>query len=89
MRGDGESCCRLLQRPCRFDSPVEIQIQHLAQVGAGPLERAHLADHGQHGREGAVGRLEGDMQHGARVDDLVDGLQGIARWTRSGTHPQI
>ena len=59
------------------DTPVEIQIQHVPEVGAGPVERAHLADHGEHGRKGAVGRLERDMQQGARVHDLVDGLERV------------
>lgn len=57
---------------------MQIQVQDFSQIGTGPGEGAHLADHGQDGGERAVGRLEGDMEHRARVHDLVDGLQGVA-----------
>lgn len=56
---------------------MKIQVQHITEIGAGAVERAHLADHGQDGWEGAVGVLERDMEHWACVDDAVDGLEGI------------
>ena len=60
---------------------MEIEVEHVTYVGAGPLKGAHLSDHGQDGGKGAIGCVERDVQHRARVDDLVDGLEGIAGWT--------
>lgn len=39
-----------------------------------------MADHWEHGGEGAVGSIEGDVEDGAGVDDFVDGLEGILGW---------
>lgn len=44
-------------------------------------EGAHLADHGEDGREGGGGGWEeGDMKDGGGVDDGVDGGEGVVRW---------
>jgi len=77
---EGVGCLKRVSHHWLTDSPVEIQIEHLTQISAGAGKGAHLADHGQDGGKGAIVGLERDMQHGARVYDLVDGLEGIVGW---------
>lgn len=60
--------------------PVEIEVLHVTDVGTGAVKGTHVADHWEHGGEGAVGSIEGDVEDGAGVDDFVDGLEGILGW---------
>jgi hypothetical protein len=44
-------------------------------------EATHLPDQGEdHGEGGLGGGHEGDMKHGRRVDDCVDGGERVVRW---------
>ncbi|KAK1244869.1 hypothetical protein MKX08_004498 [Trichoderma sp. CBMAI-0020] len=62
----------------RGDVAVDVQVQGVANIGAGTVKGAHLADHGQDGGEGGVGSGEGDVDDGRGVDEPVDGFEGVA-----------
>jgi len=59
---------------------VEIEVEDIAQVGAWPVKRTHLADHGEDGWERAVGVVERHVKQGAGVYYAVDGFELIMAW---------
>lgn len=62
----------------RGDVAMQVELQDVARVGAGPVERAHLSDHGQRLWKGRVRDCKGDIDQQAGVDDLVDLLERVA-----------
>jgi len=59
---------------------VEIEVEDIAQVGAWPVKRTHLADHGEDGWERAVGGGERHVKQTAGVYYAVDGFELIMAW---------
>lgn len=59
------------------DVAVEVEVQGVAEVSAGAVEGAHLADHGEDDGEGGVWGVEGDVEELGGVDEGVDGLEGV------------
>lgn len=59
---------------------MEVEIERVAEVRAGTVKGAHVADHGQDGREGGVivRGVEGDVEQGRGVDEGVDCFEGVA-----------
>lgn len=59
------------------DVAVEVEVQWVAEVRAGAVEGAHVADHGEGGGEGGVWGVEGDVEELGGVDEVVDGFEGV------------
>lgn len=56
---------------------MEVEVQGVAEVSAGAVEGAHVADHGEDDGEGGVWGVEGDIEELGGVDEVVDGFEGV------------
>lgn len=60
------------------DVAVEVEVEGVAEVRAGAVKGAHVADHGEDGWEGrVVGGVEGDVEERGGVDEGVDCFEGV------------
>lgn len=56
---------------------MQVQVQGVAKVGAGPVKGAHLADHGQDDGERRAGAVKRDVEDLGAVDEAVNLLEGV------------
>jgi len=63
--------------------PVQIELENITFIRAGPLKRPHVSEHGQSSRERALWYIEGNMYEGSCIDDVVNRGEIIFGYPRS------